>query len=131
MFLEDEVDNGYRYNSYNIGCKAWSIVIKVLTLVVVLEERQSPHLGIFIQNQEWQHKVIPEPKGIDNHGCRMHGFHHRENDTEISCKFISPIDLCCFIQTFWDRDFDIPYIEKEGLWNRIGQVEQDQTKGVS
>ena len=54
-----------------------------------------------------------------------------EDDAEIGCEFISPIDLCCFIQTFWDRDFDIPHIEKEGLWNRIGQVEQDQTKGVS
>ena len=82
------------------------------------------------QDKEWQHEVIPEPKGIDDHGCRMHRFHHWEDDAEIGCKFISTIDFCCFIQTFWNRDFDIPYIEKEGLWNRIGQVEQDQTKGV-
>ena len=61
----------------------------------------------------------------------MHRFHHWEDDAEIGCKFISPIDFCCFIQTFWDRDFDIANIKKEGLWNRIGQVEQDQTKGIS
>ena len=61
----------------------------------------------------------------------MHRFHHWEDDAEIGCKFISTIDLSCFIQTFWDRDFDIADIEEEGLWNRIGQVEQDQTKGIS
>lgn len=73
MFLEDEIDNSYRYNSHNIRCKTWAIVIEVLTLVVVLEEA-SPHLGIFIQNQEWQHKVIPEPESIDNQSCACMGF---------------------------------------------------------
>ena len=131
MALEEEIDNGDTDNADHVRGKAWSIVVEILACVVVLEQRQSPHFGIPVQDKEWQHEVIPEPKGIDDHGCRMHGFHHWEDDAEIGCKLISPIDLCCFIQTFWNRDFDIPYIEKEGLWNRIGQVEQDQTKGVS
>ena len=119
MFLEDEVDNGYRYNSHNIRCKTWAIVIEVLTLVVVLEERQSPHLGILIQNQEWQHKVIPEPESIDNQSCRMHGLQHWKNDSTISCKTISPIDFRSFIQTIWYTDFYITNIQEESLWNSI------------
>ena len=117
MALEEEIDNGDTDNDDNVGSKAWSVVVEILACVVVLEQRQGPHFGIAVQDKEWQHEVIPEPKGIDDHGCRMHGFHHWEDDTEISCKLISPINFCCFIQTFWDRDFDIPHIEKEGLWN--------------
>ncbi len=48
-------------------------------------------------------KSFQELKGIDDHGCRMHRS-ILEDDAEIGCKFISPIDLCCFIQTFWDRE---------------------------
>ena len=130
MALEEEIDNGDTDNADHVGSKAWSVVVEILACIVVLEQRQCPHFGIAVQDKEWQHEVIPEPKGIDDHGCRMHGFHHWEDDAEIGCKFISTINLSCFIQTFWDRDFDIANIEKEGLWNRIGQVEQDQTKGV-
>ena len=131
MALEEEIDNGDTDNTDHVRGKAWSVVVEILACVVVLEQWQGPHFGIPVQDKEWQHKVIPEPKGIDDHGCRMHRLHHWEDDTEIGCEFISPIDLCCFIQTFRDRDFNIAHIEKEGLWNRIGQVEQDQTKGIS
>ena len=130
MALEEEIDNGDTDNADNVGSKAWSVVVEILSCVVVLEQRQGPHFGIPVQDKEWQHEVIPEPKGIDNHGRRMHGFHHWEDDAEVSCKLTSAIDLRCFIQTFWDRDLDIADIKKEGLWNRIGQVEQDQTKGI-
>ena len=130
MALEEEIDNGDTDNADHVRGKAWSVVVEILACVVVLEQRQGPHFGIPVQDKEWQHEVIPEPKGIDDHGCRMHGFHHWEDDAEIGCKFIRTIDLCCFIQTFWNRDLDIAHIEKEGLWNRIGQVEQNQPKGV-
>ncbi len=62
---------------------------------------------------------------------RMYIGFHWEDDAEIGCKLISPIDLCCFSSTFSGIDFDIANIEKEGLWNRIGVKEQDQTKGIS
>lgn len=72
--LEDEVDDGDGDNPYHIGCKTWSIVIEILSCVVELEERQGPHFGILVQDEEWQHEVIPEPECIDDHGCSVHGF---------------------------------------------------------
>ena len=64
--LEDEINDSNGDNPNNIRSKARSIIIKVLTCVVILEEWQSPHLGVFIEYQERKHEVIPEPEGIDN-----------------------------------------------------------------
>ena len=66
MALEEEIDNGDTDNADNVGSKAWSVVVEILACVVVLEQWQGPHFGIPVQDKEWQHEVIPEPKGIDD-----------------------------------------------------------------
>ncbi|ERJ76482.1 hypothetical protein HMPREF1557_00959 [Streptococcus sobrinus W1703] len=36
--MENEVDNGNGYNTNDVGSKAWSIIVEILTGIVVLEE---------------------------------------------------------------------------------------------
>lgn len=64
MALEEEIDNGDTDNADHVRGKAWSVVVEILACVVVLEQRQSPHFGIPVQDKEWQHEVIPEPKAL-------------------------------------------------------------------
>ena len=75
MALEEEIDNGDTDNADHVRGKAWSVVVEILACVVVLEQRQS-HILNAVPKQGVANEVIPETKGIDDHGCRMHRFHH-------------------------------------------------------
>ena len=52
----------------------------------------------------------------------MHGLHEGEDNLSVHSKLPSPINGCCFVHLGWHNGFDIAHIEKEGLWDGIGQV---------
>ena len=95
------VDNGYRYNSHNIGCKAWPIVIKVLTLVVVLKRGKVHILESLFRINSGNIKSFQNHSALIIKVVACIGFQHWKDDSTVSCKSISPINFRSFIQTIW------------------------------